>query len=80
MLEAGARPNFRIRHFFAASAESGISATDAILDSEGLLWTATSEGLICFAPQRLVKDQEDYVRYKFDNSSPDEAATGAIRS
>lgn len=80
MLEAGARPNFRIRHFFAASAESGISATDAILDSEGLLWTATSEGLICFAPQRLVKDQEDYVRYKFDNSSPDEAATGAIRA
>lgn len=80
MFDGISRHNNRVRHFFAGNAEAEVTTTDAILDSEGLMWVATNEELICFAPQRLVKDAEDYVRYKFDNNLPEEAATGAIRA
>ena len=68
LVEDFRRSETRFRHFFAANAK--VTACDAMLDSEGLLWLATDRGFICYAPSRLIKDSEDYVTYKFDDEQP----------
>lgn len=70
LVEDFRRSETRFRHFFTANAQAKVTACDAMLDSEGLLWLATDRGFICYAPSRLIKDSEDYVTYKFDDEQP----------
>ncbi len=80
MIENVGKFNLRCRHFVVSDSNALASASDATIDSEGLIWVATDAGLVCFAPQRLVKDATDYVKYKFDNNEQGQLPTGTIRT
>ena len=80
LLANTSRSNISARHFQIEEGFPNLMASDATIDSEGLLWVATNAGLICFSPSRLIKDASDYVKYKFDTNEPGQYVTGAIRT
>lgn len=80
MIENVGKLNLRCRHFVLSDPNTPTAAFDATIDSEGLIWVPTDAGLVCFSPQRLVKDASDYVKYKFDKNETGQLVTGSVRT
>ncbi len=69
----------KFRHFFEVNVRRKARLRDAYQDSDGKIWIATSEGLICFEPDKLIKDANNYVIYQFDPDDPDGIGNNDVR-
>ncbi len=49
-------------------------------DSKGLVWAGSSDGLICFRPEELIKDSKAYKTYRLDLNSKNSLTSNDVKT
>lgn len=60
-------------HFF--SQIEGLEVKSMICDHNNQIWMATNIGVLCFNPENLIKDKEEYIRYPLSPSGEEVRVT-----
>lgn len=78
-LAEGNSTNLTFKHFFEKDGNRRFIRC-IYQDSKGLIWAGTSDGLICFNPDDLIKDPKSYKVYQMNLQDKDGLNSGDIKS